>query len=462
MSSNVLTAAIAKKFLAGKLGDLKGFIAFKGFTAIEAAAAAALSGHKGRLYLTGLTSLSDDAAEALARHEGHIYLWDLKEISDLGLLALIKRLHHIHWAAGLTKRLKQLLRASEGPVNIQAPKEWVDGRVALKPPKKSVTWRSQTYLSKHNDIPTSLFKWFTSLLPKAHVRDDGYYGTQLMTEVAADLLVKNRGFFEAVRSSKTRESSQRRAEQRGKQMQALGEVASRAGYSKGELELKHKRLAELAAAGNAALMADMLSAVDDGWFYESLLVGAKISKDGRLEVGEPLRRLGRAFAKAKNPKSNAREQKVNALDFAEGVGALALRYAPENLLAKLGLQMDRLKRVVVIDDTLGFLAEHVFRHHAALEPVTGTRGAFGGVESLTADEGDMVARYKGDLYLGGLTSLSDAAAEALAKHKGELNLGGLTTLSDAAAESLSKYRGGLGLLDKAKAKVSKFRGKKKA
>ena len=65
MSSNVLTAAIAKKFLAGKLGDLKGFIAFKGFTAIEAAAAAALSGHKGRLYLTGLTSLSDDAAEAL-------------------------------------------------------------------------------------------------------------------------------------------------------------------------------------------------------------------------------------------------------------------------------------------------------------------------------------------------------------------------------------------------------------
>ena len=74
------------------------------------------------------------------------------------------------------------------------PPEWKDGRLVLKRPTKNTLWATQSQMSKHRDIPTSLFRWFASLLPEDHLRevDYGYYEVQEMTEAAAGLLIANR------------------------------------------------------------------------------------------------------------------------------------------------------------------------------------------------------------------------------------------------------------------------------
>jgi predicted DNA-binding WGR domain protein len=420
------------------LSRRKGELNLNGLTSLSEGVARALSQHKGRLHLFRLTSLSDGAAEALARHEGHIHFFELKEISDHGLLSMAKCLRQIHWDARFTKRLKRLMTPLGGEEKAVPPQEWLDGRVVLQPPMEGATWQTQSYLSKHKDIPTSLFKWFTSLLPNGHLReiDYGYFRTQEMTEAAAYLLVEHRGFFEAVRSSKSRESSRQREEQ----MQVLGDVAIEVGLSKADLEQKHKRLVELALAANLDLVADMLSA-GEGWFCASLLIGTRISADGTLALGEPLRRVGRTFAKAKELDGAVQSQHL-AKGFVEAVGALALRYAPEGALEKMDLRLSQLKKLTVLEQTLGALAEHVFCLLPRLIPdVKSLRG----LEQLSAAGAEVIARHKGYLDLPSLTCLSDAAAESLAQHQGKLRLDGLTSLSDAAAKALAQHQGELSL-----------------
>ena len=424
------------------------------YTAIDVEAAEVITRHKGHLYLTGLTSLSDGAAEALARHAGHVHLGDLKEISDTGLLSMAKRLRQIHWAAGLTKRLKQLMSASVSDGKASPPQEWSDGRVVLQPPGKDATWRTQSYLSKHKGIPTSLFKWFTSLLPEAHLRevDYGYYKVQEMTEAAAGLLVENRSFFEAIRSSGTRKERQRIAGQRDGDMQALEEVAAHSGYSAKEVVLKHQRLAELAAAGNLALVAEMLTSGDSSWVHDSLLVGAGISDEGRLVMGEPLRRLGSAYIKVRYRFVAGRELATLTRWFAEGIGVLALSQSSPVAAPGGGLRMERLKNVAVISDTFTMLVQHVFCRYPALCPwivndeETGSASAtvagfLSSLDALTEAEAETLARHRGKLDLRDLKTISSTGIKTLSRHQGDLDLSSLTEVTDEDATALAQHSG---------------------
>ena len=424
------------------------------YTAIDVEAAEVITRHKGRLYLTGLTSLSDGAAEALAGHEGHLHLWDLKEISDHGLLSMAKRLRQIHWAAGLTKRLKRLMSAPVSDGKAFPPEEWSDGRVVLPPAGKDATWRTQSYLSKHKGIPTSLFKWFTSLLPEAHLRevDYGYYKVQEMTEAAAGLLVENRGFFEAIRSSGTRKERQRIAGQRDGDMQALEEVAAHSGYSAKEVVLKHQRLAELAASGNLALVAEMLTSGDSSWVHDSLLVGAGISDEGRLVMGEPLRRLGSAYIKAQYRFVAGRELATLTRWFAEGIGVLALSQSSSVAAAGGVLRMERLKNVGVISDTFSMLVQHVFCRYPALRPwivddeETGSASArvagfLSSLDALTEAEAETLARHRGKLDLRDLKTISSTGIKTLSRHQGDLDLSSLTEVTDEDATALAQHSG---------------------
>ncbi len=444
-----LTKQIAKQYRADP-----DKVSLNVYTAIDVEAAEVITRHKGHLYLTGLTSLSDGAAEALARHAGHVHLGDLKEISDTGLLSMAKRLRQIHWAAGLTKRLKQLMSASVSDGKESPPQEWSDGRVVLQPPGKDATWRTQSYLSKHKGIPTSLFKWFTSLLPEAHLRevDYGYYKVQEMTEAAAGLLVENRSFFEAIRSSGTRKERQRIAGQRDGDMQALEEVAAHSGYSAKEVVLKHQRLAELAAAGNLALVAEMLTTGDSSWVHDSLLVGAGISDEGRLVMGEPLRRLGSAYIKDRYRFVAGRELATLTRWFAEGIGVLALSQSSPVAAAGGVLRMERLKNVAVISDTFTMLVQHVFCRYPALRPwivndeETGSASArvagfLSSLDALTEAEVETLARHRGKLDLRDLKTISSKGIKTLSRHQGDLDLSSLTEVTDEDATVLAQHSG---------------------
>ena len=112
-------------------------------------------------------------------------------------------------------------------------------------------------------------------------------------------------------------------------------------------------------------------------------------------------------------------------------------------------------------------AESLSKHNGELAKHKGELDLKGellldGLTTLSDAAAESLSKHQGEyLSLNSLTTLSDAAAESLSKHKGRLDLRGLTTLSDAAAESLSKHEE-LFLSGKAKAKVTRFRRKKKA
>ena len=78
-------------------------------------------------------------------------------------------------------------------------------------------------------------------------------------------------------------------------------------------------------------------------------------------------------------------------------------------------------------------AEGLARHTGSLD--------LSGPESLSLHAAEFLAKHNGNLYLGGLTEISDEVAQALSKHHGTLTLTGLTSLSDTAAEALSKHDG---------------------
>jgi hypothetical protein len=459
VKSKILTQGTAKKRLAAVIAGLSASatparrehykvygLCLDGFTSIEDAAAGVLAGHKGTLRLQDLTSLSDVAAEFLSQHEGHVHLWSLRDISDRGLLTMAGRARSISWPGALTKRLKKLL--SDPQDKAEAPREWVDQRIVLAHPGQKAVWRTQSFLSKHKGIPTSLFKWFTTLLPEAHLRevDLGYYKVQEMTEVAAGLLVAHRAFFEDVRSSGTRKKGQQRATRKAGDLKALGTVAAQAGVSAEDALQKHRRIAELAATGNLPLVAEMLTSGDGSWLHETLLAGVEISKEGRLVPGEPLRRLGRAYIKAKYKFSNEREQAALARLFGEAVGVLALTRASVSPQRGGAVRMEKLKSVAILPDTFSMLVEHVFRAYPALRPCMSDSRAssfLAGLNSLVTGAAGILARYRGDLDLQGLEQLALDEAKALAKHQGELNLDGLTQVTDDVAMALAQHRGRL-------------------
>jgi len=244
-----LTQTIANKFLATPdsmdfsgftsiddaaakaLAQHKGELSLGGLTSLSDAAAKALAQHKGYLSLGGLTSLSDVAAKALASHKGGMELSNLEEISDQGLLALgdcwrfsicklkatqTKRLKKLLQTlftsslgvaptagAGQTKRVKRKPKTSSPQPQAKAPPEWVNEAIVLTAPESGTYWCTQSSLLKHAGIPNSLFKWFTTLLPADHRRDDNYgYYLENITAAAAALLISNRAFFEELRKTR--------------------------------------------------------------------------------------------------------------------------------------------------------------------------------------------------------------------------------------------------------------------
>jgi hypothetical protein len=457
VKSNILTQGTAEKRLAEVIAGLSASatparrghykvygLCLDGFTTIEDAAARVLAGHKGTLRLQDLTSLSDTAAEFLSQHEGHLHLWGLRDISDRGLLKMAGRVRSISWPGALTKRLKKLLSARKDKT--EAPHEWVHQRIVLAHPGKKAVWRTQSYLSKHKGIPTSLFKWFTTLLPEAHLRevDLGSYKVQEMTEVAAGLLMAHRAFFEDVRSSRTRKNGKQLTTKKAGDLKALGTVAAQAGVSVEDALQKHRRIAELAATGNLPLVAEMLTSGDGSWLHETLLAGVEISKEGQLVPGEPLRRFGRSYIKAQYKYSNEREQASLARLFGEAIGVLAMTRASVSHQRGGAVRMEKLESVAILPDTFAMLVEHVFRAHPALRPcISDSRASsfLAGLNSLLTGAAGILARYRGDLDLQGLEKLALDEAKALAKHQGEMNLNGLKQVADDVAMALAKHRG---------------------
>ena len=220
-----------------------------------------------------------------------------------------------------------------------------------------------------------------------------------------------------------------------------------AGLSKAELKAKLQRLALMVKEGNLQLVAEMIASFEDAWLFESLLAGSSINEKGCLAPGKMLKGF-KAHAQA--------------------VGFLAWAYAPT------GTEMDASLReknkplqhgIEFTEENLETLAALLSKYIYPHFPKLANEGhlSLSGLTTLSDAAAESLSKHTGDLNLHGLTTLSDAAAESLSKPRGSLYLYGLTTLSDAAAESLSKHRGGnLDLSGEAKAKVSKFRGKKKA
>ncbi len=68
-----------------------------------------------------------------------------------------------------------------------------------------------------------------------------------------------------------------------------------------------------------------------------------------------------------------------------------------------------------------------------------------GLERLSTEAAEALAKYQGSLDLSGLKRLTTPAAEALVKHQGSLDLSGLKRLTTPAAEALAKYQGKLDL-----------------
>ena len=350
-------------------------------------------------------------------------------------------------SAVLTKRLKRLMSAPPGKADASPPQEWIDGRIVLKPPARSTTWRTQSYLSKHQGIPTSLFKWFTSLLPESHLRevDYGYYKVQEMTGVAACLLVENRGFFEQIRSSRTRRSVRQHASQRVKDMSVLKEIAAHAGSTTEEVLRKHERLAELAASGNIGLIAEMLASLGGSWVHETLLVGAGINDEGRLLIGEPLRRLGMAYVKSQwsGNREVSASDRAQARLFAEAIGVLALSQWPD---APDGVvRIENIRSVAVTVATFSTLARHVFSRYPDLRPCVGDPYFFCQVDVLDEREARALARYQGPMDLNRVSQLTAEVAAALAEHRGDLDLSGVTHLTAEVAAALASHQGELKL-----------------
>jgi hypothetical protein len=249
-----------------------------------------------------------------------------------------------------------------------------------------------------------------------------------------------------------------------------------AGLSKAELKAKLQRLALMVKAGNLKLVADLIAGATDTWLFEALLAGSSINAL-HFQPGKALKRFNK--------------RKDSEQTYGTVVGLVAFGYAPNG--AKLDASLKNKNRefeveirfsVENLEPITACLTEHIYPHFPNLKHSSGGYLDEPNLTTLSDAAAESLSKHTRDLYLGGLTTLSDAAAESLSKHRGDLSLRGLTTLSDAAAESLSKNKGDIGLQSlttlsdaaaeslskheklflsgKAKAKVSRFRRKKKA
>lgn len=180
------------------------------------------------------------------------------------------------------------------------------------------------------------------------------------------------------------------------------------GLSKAELKAKLQRLALMVKTGNLKLVADLIAGATDAWLFEALLAGSSIN-GLHFQPGKALKRFNK--------------RKDSEQTYGTVVGLVALGYAPNG--AKLDASLKNKNRIVNV--TVSFSEKN-------LEPITAC---------LTEH-------------------ISPHFPKLRFASEGDFSLSGLRTLSDAAAESLSKLRGNLGLEDEAKAKVTRFRNKKKA
>ena len=392
-----------------------------GLKQLSDSAAQALSNHKGPIYLVNLTHLSDAAASALANHEGHLQLWSLKDISDAALSAMSARSDRgqCHWPATLTKRLKELAKAAQPQPTKKCPAEWIDDSVVLPPPASNVPWITQSSLSKHEDIPTTLFKWLMPLLPASHVRevDSGRFKNSEITEQAAALLISNKDFFKSVRATRSQKKRQQSNQAVSNQ---LGKSSSQAGLSKAELEAKMKRLSDLVEAGQLELAADMIRGFGEKWFYEALLADSEVTEEGTLKLGRPLKQFG-----SKAPI----------------VLLLAIAYMPEETERHASLNRKAAIHLDAGSDEIDLVASMLASQLCGLKA---TCSVFQNSKLLT-ETAALLAQDQSDLHLGSILEMDDSQAEALSNHQGALGLDGLNTITASSARFLAQNNGNLSL-----------------
>jgi predicted DNA-binding protein YlxM (UPF0122 family) len=214
-----------------------------------------------------------------------------------------------------------------------APAEWVNGEIVLPPLTSNAIWRTQTRMSKWYEIPTSFYNWYVSLLPTEHVKKTSGYDRDFfeISDIAAELLIANRDFFESVRKLK-------RAQILEDQNEKLQNVAESAGSSREELKAKFNKLAGLVKGGNFQLVADILAGAESPWLYEALLLGASLTPDGELKPGKPLRLFK---------------------EHADFVFLLVLAFMPEGLELDSSLHREAKIQAKLSDDSVGIVLQKI-------------------------------------------------------------------------------------------------------
>lgn len=317
---------------------------------------------------------------------------------------------------------------------------------SLAQPGAEPVWRTQSYLGKHHGIPASFFQWFVQCLPGTHKREveRGRYITLEITEQAADLLLKERDYFYALRGSLSQKKQQ--------QSHALVEnqlvkASAKAGLSKLDLEAKLKRLSHLATTGQLLLVADMVAGLGEPWFYEALLADSQIIENGTLKIGGPLKKFGKKapfmllLAIAYMPESTERHSSLNrkaAIMIDAGsdeIDIVASMISPK--LSGLTATCTHYWNSKLPVETADLLAQD--RRDLDLSSV----------EEIDDPQACALSNHEGAIRLDGLKSLKASTARFLATNKGELSLTGVSSLDEAAATALAACQSGLrlGLID---------------
>lgn len=184
-------------------------------------------------------------------------------------------------------------------------------------------------------------------------------------------------------------------------------------------ESKMDRLSELVLNGNIGLVYEMVSGFNEAWLFEALLAGAKVQSNGTLKPGKVSKHFKQhshimvLMAIAHLPKEVHVDESLNP----NAIIAVDINETNLELLGKLATRLPNLRAASV-----------------SLE----------GIQGVSREAAQFLARLKGDLRLYGMTNLSNEAAKALAEHEGSLSLG-VKSLSDAAAAALAGHKGDLSL-----------------
>lgn len=184
-------------------------------------------------------------------------------------------------------------------------------------------------------------------------------------------------------------------------------------------ESKLARLGELVQSGNFDLVYTMVSGFNEAWLFEALLAGAKVQSNGTLKPG-------------KVSKHFKQHSQIMVL--------MAIAHLPQEVHVDESLNPNASIAVDIKETNLELLGKLATR----LPNLRAASVSLEGIQDVSREAAQFLARLKGNLCLYGMTNLSNEAAKALAEHEGSLSLG-VKSLSDEAAAALAGHKGNLSL-----------------